>query len=133
MPDPKTLIYLASPFSDPTPQVREERFHLAAAAMGRLIAAGFFIISPVVATYPLAGGRWEFEVWSRWCLSLVDRSDLLWILPLNGWRESVGIRAEVALARRINVPVRILADWSDGVPSFLNEWEAERRIEELLR
>ena len=47
------MIYLASPYSDPDPIVREKRFAAACLAAASLIGSGEAVFSPIVHGHPL--------------------------------------------------------------------------------
>ena len=109
---PRTsLCYLATPYSHPDAEIREVRFRLACAVTGELLAQGFRVISPIVHGHSVAQvsnlpGDWEF--WSGHCRALLTRCDRLLVLRVNGWRESVGVRAEIELAEGLRMPVHYL-------------------------
>ena len=104
------MIYLASPYSHPDPAVREERYRATCRATAALLRAGLLVISPIVHSHPLAvfalPTGWEF--WERIDRAYLERCDLLVVLMLAGWRTSVGVRAEIRIAREIGLPVSYL-------------------------
>ncbi|MBX3399531.1 MAG: DUF1937 family protein [Gemmataceae bacterium] len=114
------MIYLASPYSHPDPAVREERFRAACRATAALLRAGEVVFSPIVHSHPLV----EFELptaWSFW--ERIDRAHLkrcdeVAVLMLDGWRESVGVREEIGIARALGKPVRFLDPVATGSPTF---------------
>lgn len=69
---------------------------------------------------------WEF--WSQADREYLARCDVLAVLTLAGWRESVGVQAEIQLAHVLGLPVVFVA------PS---ELDAEERdpptLDELLQ
>jgi nucleoside 2-deoxyribosyltransferase len=105
------VIYLASPYSHPDPAVREERFRAACRATAALLRAGEVVFSPIVHSHSLI----EFELptaWSYWeriDRVHLERCDEVAVLMLDGWRESIGVREEIAMARALGKPVRFLA------------------------
>lgn len=97
------MIYLASPYSDPEPAVREQRFHAACAAAAALLRAGHRVFSPIAHGHPLTRhslpGDWTFwESHARWYL---ERCDEVVVLMLDGWNDSEGVRAEIAIATEL--------------------------------
>ena len=105
------MIYLASAYSHPDPRVREGRFRDACRAAAALLRAGLSIFSPIAHSHPIAGfgvpTSWEF--WSRVDFEYLSRSDVLAVLTLPGWRESVGVQAEIKLARELGLPIVFVA------------------------
>jgi nucleoside 2-deoxyribosyltransferase len=105
------MIYLASPYSHPDSAVREQRFRMACLATSRLIAAGHVVFSPIVHGHPLVhyglSTAWSF--WERCDREHLKRCDEVVVLMLDGWRESVGVAAEIRIAEELGKPVRYLA------------------------
>ena len=105
------MIYLASPYTHADPAVRNDRFHSACEAAARLMRSGHQIYTPIGATVPLEvhgglPGTWDFwEPYDRW---FVERCDEVWVLMLEGWSESKGVRAEIQIAEELGKPVRYL-------------------------
>ena len=58
------MIYLASPYWDPAPIVRHQRYRAACRATLELMRSGTTVFSPVVYGHPLmqfgASGDWDF-------------------------------------------------------------------------
>lgn len=107
------LIYLASPYSDDDQSVVEERFQAVCAAAGRFMAAGRYVYSPIAHTHPIAKVAtlptdWEF--WRGFDEAVISRATELWVLTLDGWDESRGVRAEIEIARRYGVAIRMVAE-----------------------
>lgn len=114
------MIYLASPYSHADPAIREARFHAACRATAALLRAGLVVFSPIVHSHPLVAFAlptgWDF--WERIDRAYLARCDELVVLTLDGWDESAGVRAEIALARDVGKPVRFLGvDVTDRGPS----------------
>lgn len=94
------MIYLASPYSHPDADVREQRFHAACAAVATLMRAGHRVYSPIAHGHPLTHhrlpGDWPF--WESHCRWHLERCDEVMVLMLDGWSESAGVQAEIAIA-----------------------------------
>lgn len=97
------MIYLVSPYSDPDLAVRQQRFEAACAATAALLRAGHRVISPVVYGHPLTQfglpGGWSF--WERHARWHLERCDEVVVLMLDGWNESEGVQAEIAIAAEL--------------------------------
>ena len=95
------MIYLASPYSHPDHAVMEDRFNAVCRVSAKLMLRGVLLFSPIAHTHPIAvAGElprgWDFwHAYDRW---FVSNCDELWVLRLDGWRESKGVSAEIALA-----------------------------------
>ena len=100
--------YICTPYSHPDPAVRCQRFTEVNRFAVRLVAAGLVIYSPITHSHPLAlAGElpldWAF--WQRYDREFIAMSRMVIVLKQDGWEKSVGVRAELALARRLNMPI----------------------------
>jgi hypothetical protein len=104
------MIYLASPYSHPDPLVCQARFDAACQAAAGLITAGQAVIATIVQGHPLVRfgipGSWSF--WASLAREYIARCDEVVVLQLDGWRESEGVQAELALARELGKRVDYL-------------------------
>ena len=98
------LVYLASPYSDPDPAVREWRYQQAVRATAYLIRRGLVPFSPIVHSHPIAclggdlAGDWTF--WRRQDELFMDAcGGGLIVLKLPGWEKSMGLQNEIANMR----------------------------------
>jgi hypothetical protein len=101
------MIYLASPYTHSDPRVRERRFQEACRASAALLRAGVVVFSPIAHSHPIANyglpTSWEF--WERVDREYLARCDLLAVLTLPGWRESIGVQAEVQIAKELGLRI----------------------------
>ena len=104
------MIYLASPYSHSDPLVRQARFDAACRSAAGLISAGHVVVAPIVQGHPLVHlgvpGDWSF--WAPLAREYIARCDEVVVLQLDGWRESEGVQAEMALARKLGKRVDYL-------------------------
>jgi len=100
-------MYVSSPYSDSDPAVREHRYEAACSATAMLLRAGLAAFSPVVHSHPLTRhglpGDWEF--WQRYDRACLEACTGVAVLMLEGWKESKGVQAEIAMARELGKPV----------------------------
>jgi hypothetical protein len=102
------LIYLASPYSDPDPLVRQQRFDAVCKVAARFMREGHFVFSPIAHTHPIAkAGELPlgYDYWHRYDERMFLACDALWVLMLPGWEESMGVRAEIEAAHSLGVSV----------------------------
>ena len=103
-----TLIYLASPYTDRDPKVREQRFQGACHKTARMITEGYLVYSPIVSNHPLVAG-WglqpDYEFWKDLSDRMISLCDEVHVYCMPGWIESKGILEETALARRLEKPI----------------------------
>jgi len=109
------MIYLASPYSHPDAAVRETRFRDACRAAAKLMRLGHVVFSPIAHGHCICehGLPTDWRFWEPFDRSQLERCDEVVVLMLDGWRESVGVQAEIQIADEVGKPVRYLApDWS---------------------
>ena len=103
------MIYLTTPYNHPDPDVREGRFRAACDVAGHFLARGVYVFSPIAHTHSIALARdlphdWEF--WREYDRQMLDACSELWVVQMDGWRESVGVAAEIEIARESGLPVK---------------------------
>lgn len=102
------LIYLAVPFTHPDRAVMEDRFKRVNAVAAKLMAQNKHVFSPISHTYPIAlAGElphgWDY--WEAYDTVMISRCTLLYVLMLDGWKESKGVTGEIKIAKKFDVPV----------------------------
>lgn len=100
------LIYLGSPYTHSDKNVMQERYEKVLHLTADLLNQGFHIISPIVHCHPLSikyNIRGDFEFWKKYNFAILSKCDLLLVLPLDGWKESVGLQGEVIYAKENNI------------------------------
>ena len=95
------IVYIGCPYSDENPLVREERFNIVSKITALLTKRGFVVFSPI--TYGHCLTKFcdlptDFNFWQKFCLSFLEKSDLLLELRLEGYELSRGLIAEVKYA-----------------------------------
>lgn len=104
-----SLVYLATPYSHADDQVMHDRFVKACEIAAHLISSGIHVFSPIAHTHPikvsgrLRDGGWEF--WKRYDELMLSKCDILIVWKMDGWKESVGVTAEIEYARKIGLPI----------------------------
>ena len=107
------LIYLASPYSHLDESVRERRFQRACEASAVLMWQGLFVFSPIAHSHPIAltgGLPLGFDYWKKYDEIILGRCDVLIILMLEGWKDSIGIKGEMCMARNLHKPIFYMRD-----------------------
>lgn len=107
------MIYLACPYSHADRKVEAARAREVNRAAAALVAQGETVFSPISHSHeivlsvnpPLSG---SFNTWRELDTKILPVCDRLVVLMLDGWGESRGIRAEVALARELGIPIEVL-------------------------
>lgn len=108
------LVYLASPYTHDDPAVRQARFEAACDATAVLMRGGYAVYSPIASSHPVALRHSLPTDWSYWEAFdelIISRCDELHVLMLDGWYESVGVQAEIRIAKRCGLPIVYRTDW----------------------
>ena len=103
------MIYLASPYSDPDPAVRQARFEAVCREAARLIEQGIVVFSPIAHSHPICihGGLDpdDLGLWMGFDGWFLRAAGEVCVLMLAGWLESKGVAAEVRMAKALRKPV----------------------------
>jgi hypothetical protein len=107
---PTPLIYLCSPYTHPDIAVRQARFESACRAAAELIQQGKTIFSPIAHSHFICryGLPLDWEFWQQHDRRYLEVCDEMVVLMIPGWQESVGVQAEIAIARELGKPVSYL-------------------------
>lgn len=116
------LVYLAAPFSHPDPEVSWHRLHTVSGYAAHLLDRGILAISPLSHGAQLDSPGIPDSVWYELGLRILEGCDQLWLLALNGWDDSGGVRLELERARQLDIPVYVVSpDTHEVLP-----WEKTR-------
>ena len=103
------LIYLASPYSHESPFVMLERFDTICCVAAKLMAEGVHLFCPIAHTHPIAvKGKLptHFAFWEAYDRKVLKACQELWVCTMDGWRESKGVTAEIAIANEYGLPIK---------------------------
>lgn len=101
------LVYVACAFGENDPTIRELRIDLASCFCAEKMREGIVVFCPLIHNYYILkhGLPVGWDYWERFNSKLLKRADKLFVLKLKGWEKSVGIQAEIALARKYSIPI----------------------------
>ena len=111
------MIYLASPYSDPDPEIQESRYAAAAHYVAYHFRLGIPLLSPIVYCHRLSLERalpGDAIFWQFLNEEFVMRSSAVWVLKLPEWESSAGVTSEIALARRLDIPLHFKEPLANG-------------------
>jgi hypothetical protein len=104
-------IYLASPYSHVDPARRHGRYRAACAAACWLLNIRCWVYSPIVHCHELARLHdlpGDFEFWRDYNYAMLDGAHSLYLLNIEGMTDSIGVKNEIAYARRNMKPIHLL-------------------------
>ena len=98
-----SFVYLAAPYSHENPAVRELRYQMINAFAARVMAAGHAVFSPISQSHEIArymDDRYalDHDFWMGMDLPVLAQAGIVYVLMLDGWRQSRGVRTEIARA-----------------------------------
>ncbi len=103
------MIYLASPYTSIYLKEMEYRFQVTEKHACDMIKAGEAVFSPIVHWHTAAkvyNLPKDFTFWRDYSLCMLSKADEMVVLMIDGWDNSVGVKAEVDYAKVKNIPVR---------------------------
>lgn len=98
------MIYLASPYTDPNPQVMDERYEAVLDKAAEFFQRGEFVFSPIVHCHLMAYRHKlpkDISYWNNYNTEMLSLCDELCVLMLPCWENSRGIRFEIELASKL--------------------------------
>lgn len=105
------MIYLASPYSG-TKEQMQERYEAVLQATATLLYNKLWVYSPIVHCHELAV-RYKMPTdavfWEDYNRNTIFRSISVDVLQLPGWRASKGVNWELALSKKIGMPLRYVS------------------------
>jgi hypothetical protein len=110
----KEIAYLAVPYSHPAQSMMDARFDRVNQCAAQLIRRGEVIYSPISGNHPIKmccdnlPNDWQF--WEAFDTAFLLRCAKLYVLMLPGWRESVGVTAEIRIAEGMGIPVEYISE-----------------------
>lgn len=108
-----SFVYLATPYTHQSAAVREYRFQISNRVAAVLMRQGMHVFSPISHSHPIAMAGELPTAWQYWAeydeKIIVQVCSRLLVIDTEGWRESTGVRAEVAIARKHNIPTAMVS------------------------
>jgi nucleoside 2-deoxyribosyltransferase len=120
----KPLVYLGTPYcyrpkskeiginkpdtKEKDRQIREERFEKVSEVAAKLFNSGFDVFSPISMSHPIAKymeNAGQFDVWEEFDYRMILLSHMLFVLCVNGWKDSDGVAKEINFAKEQGIPV----------------------------
>lgn len=105
-------IYLATPYSHEDENVRLERFKRVNVVAAKIMRDnGYLVFSPISHSHPIAVQcdlPLDFDFWEEFDKSFIEWCDEVWILMLDDWDESKGVKSEMKIAKELNKKIRYL-------------------------
>ena len=104
----KHLIYLAGPYTHKHKSVRNAREKALTTYAAELVKQGKHVWSPITESHQYSkvlGLETNWEFWREHDLFMLSKCDELRVLMLDGWKDSVGVSAELKEAKRLGIHI----------------------------
>lgn len=98
-------IYLACPYSHRKKQIMADRFELANKKTAELMKQGHIVFSPISHSHSIAVQEklpLDFEFWKKMDTSFIEWCDAVYVLKIDGWEKSKGVKKEISIAMKLN-------------------------------
>lgn len=102
------MIYLASPYSSPIPDLEHQRFLAAEKFVAEQFRSGCWVFSPILYAHMMAKKHAlpkDAKGWLAFNIHFLRMSEAVFVLQLPRWEESEGVQIEIKVARAIMLPV----------------------------
>jgi hypothetical protein len=86
----------------------QERFSRTAMATAEFTRQGILIFSPILHSVPmveLGYGGTTWEHWADYDTAFIKKCKQVFVLQLDGWKQSRGVTAEIEICRANGIPV----------------------------
>lgn len=113
-------IYLASPYSSTNPNQRKERFDKVCSVAAQLMLEGHNVFCPIAHSHPIgevmdtmldAGYSTNGDFWKKQDVPILRHASALFVVTLDGWEESKGVKWEMELAKALHIPIRFISPY----------------------
>ena len=97
-------VYIAIPYTHHDPRIVHQRYMLATEYAGILIHRGLLVYSPITHSHPIAKIchlPTDFEYWKRLDMFYIQHCREIHVIMADGWRESIGVQAEILAAETL--------------------------------
>lgn len=107
------IIYVASPYSSSDDAVRKLNYIKVSFYTANLIAKGLVALSPIAYGHPLLDfaempSDWKF--WQHFCITFLEKCDIMHVLMLPGWDKSRGVLEEIEYCEKHGIPVQYITE-----------------------
>lgn len=103
-------IYLTCPYTHDEQEVMLERTKESTRVAAELMMDGYNVFSPLTHSHPIS--EWmpheyqtDADFWLERDLEFMELTDELFVLCLDGWKESTGVAREIMEATKKGIPV----------------------------
>jgi len=103
------MIFLSCPYTHKDPAVVQERYETLCKVAAAILRKGNICISPNIYGHGIAQVDsnlpvdWEF--WKNFCYGFLSKCSLMYVIQLEGWEQSTGVKEEIEMAKELKIPI----------------------------
>lgn len=114
----RPLVYLAVPYTHSDGSVVKDRVAKVNAMTAKLMKLGHSVFSPITQSHYVAEQchlptNWEY--WAKFDRDFISCCHTLYVLMLDGWDKSVGVTAEIAIAKEFGINIIYLSEHEENL------------------
>lgn len=118
-------IYLGCPYTHNDPEIMDQRAKIATVVAGYFMKKyNYAVFSPITHGHEICkyGVKPDFTAWEKTDLSIIKNwATEFYYLPLEGYKQSRGLRQEFEFAKKLGLPIRkVNDDFIKSVYEFLH-------------
>lgn len=101
------MIYIASCYSSPVPELVQSRYEQTLTFTERLLLQGFIAFSPIVYLHNIArrlGLPADHGTWMKFNMDILRKAEAAYVLCLPGWEKSKGLEVELKVCKMLDIP-----------------------------
>ncbi|MDO8610112.1 MAG: DUF1937 family protein [bacterium] len=105
------LSYLAVPYFDQNKFIVHERFEKVTKTAGQLLERGYKVYSPITHNHLINEQfnlNWKHKDWLDYDFLFLKQCKILFVLKLEGWKESLGVKREIEYAKKLGIKVKYI-------------------------
>jgi len=105
------MIYLSAPYTHEDPQVQQKRFEIINETAAYIIySMKYLLFSPISHGHSIFVNREDLDpgidYWERYEKRIMPLCSEIIVLCIEGWKESAGVKREIALAKELHLKIR---------------------------
>ena len=102
------MIFISAPYTHENVEVVEKRVEIIEKYVAECALSEIIALSPVLYYHNIVK-KYElpktYTYWEHICISMLQKCDMLFVLTMDGWDTSVGVKSELEVARRLNISI----------------------------
>ena len=105
------LVYLGTPYSSPSVSVKDIRYQIVNILASHFFSMGEDIFSPITHGHTIVNApsnddiETSWEIWEKYDAMMLSFSSKMYVVELPGWKSSIGLTAEIEIAKKIGFPI----------------------------